>query len=668
MKKQNCFFIFVSILFLQSPLSAQVNNPQIIPAGHGAPIRDIAIDESGNIFSAGEDGFLVLWNNFSAIERLQLSHNSLASITLNPQGTQFCVLETDGFGSFKISAWDYGSRAHLFTHNFMDPVTHVNYSALGSFLIVGISGRTGMILLDSQTGEILESPGNNMENQIGNISLAATGLSERNMISYLSLGIISYRDLETGDLLRQINTLSSIRDPLLFGNNRFIAGFDSQGLVVVDAVTGQLLGRDLTITGGIIFPDDPASTSFYCLVQTDSMKIIYRIGVDNSGRLTRSNQRYLPDLPDLDITSAAAGNGNNIYLGTRSGELWISTGAVTRKLETGSQSSITDIAASSQNIAFITGNGNLGFIPLDYNSLRNGDEIILESMPGNRYNAIISDPSDSLSCTFLLYQNGNNTAIPMLISFDENSLHTNSSMLDRYNLRMPLRSVSMLGNQILFLDRSGSFILMDKRDGSIIFTFSVTGSLDAAILNENMVILGRISSEGSPSFISINSESGETVPINPGGMIGVRVERGRTGSIYAAIINHDQRIPETYVYRLNMANPSMSELLMEYQGEDSTFHMAESGGSIASSIGGGQALFISSSFPGLQYLDRSPGLPIKIVDGTSFFISLDGDSNITWHDNITGRLLAIFRIHTDSWSLETFTGYGSIIRGQISAN
>ena len=665
MKRHYCFFIIASFLLLQSPLYAQ-----FIPAGHAAPIRDIAIDESGNIFSAGEDGFLILWNNFSAIERLQLSHNSLASIRLNPQGTQFSILETDGYGSYKISAWDYGSRVHLFTHNFTDPVTYVNYSALGNYLIVGISARTGMVFLDSQTGEILEKGENLFENLIGNISLAATGRSERNMISYLSSGIISYRDLETGSLLQEINTLSSIRDPLLFGNNRFIAGFDSQGLVVIDAVTGQLLGRDLTIANGIIFLDDSNNNHFFCLVQTDSMKIIYRIGIDNSGRLTRSNQRFLPD---LDITSAAAGNGENFFLGTRNGELWISTRITTRKLDTGVQSNIADIAASSHNIAFISGNGDLGFIPLNYNLLRNGDEVILQSFIDSSHNAIISDPQNMGACTFLLYQRGNpnqrenSAAIPMLISLEENSPRRISfSLLDRYNLRFPLRSVSVLGNQMLFLDTSGSFILMDK-DGSIIFSFSVTGSMDAAILDESMVILGRISSMGSPTFISINTDSGETVPISLGGMIGVRVERGRTGSIYAAIISQNQRFPETSIYLLNMSNPSMSELLMEYQGEDSTFHIAESGGSVASSIGGEQALFMSSAYPELQYLDRSSGLPIKIVDGDSYFISLDGDSNITWHDNLTGRLLAIFRIHTDSWSME-LTENGRIITGGILYN
>jgi len=54
-----------------------------------------------------------------------------------------------------------------------------------------------------------------------------------------------------------------------------------------------------------------------------------------------------------------------------------------------------------------------------------------------------------------------------------------------------------------------------------------------------------------------------------------------------------------------------------------------------------------------------------LVDGGvrgRWFVVLDGDGGINWHDNQTGGLLAVFRLKSDSWVLERG---GEVVGGGI---
>jgi hypothetical protein len=84
--------------------------------------------------------------------------------------------------------------------------------------------------------------------------------------------------------------------------------------------------------------------------------------------------------------------------------------------------------------------------------------------------------------------------------------------------------------------------------------------------------------------------------------------------------------------------------------------MAESNRNLASTLGGGEATLYRDSGSSRQqeivFMERSMGLPVKITGAGMRFIVLDGEGGITWHDSQTGKLLAVFRLYTGTWSLE----------------
>jgi hypothetical protein len=106
----------------------------------------------------------------------------------------------------------------------------------------------------------------------------------------------------------------------------------------------------------------------------------------------------------------------------------------------------------------------------------------------------------------------------------------------------------------------------------------------------------------------------------------------------------------TSILRLNPANPALSTRLVEYQGEDTGFGIAECGGALASTIGGDGATLYGGR--GFTAFERSPGIPVRLISGGGYFITLDEDGTICWHENQSGDLLALFRLYENEWVLE----------------
>jgi WD40 repeat protein len=170
-------------------LEAQTAEEPRPAGGHRGKINALAHDRSGRIISAGEDGFIGIWDiqEGRAEERFQISEYALLSLAAHPERNEVAAIESDRMGLYRVSVWDYIQKRNLFTLRFSDPLLFINYSASGSFLIVSRSARSAVVFIQSGTGELLQSP----QDLAVTVSLAATGRSERTMITYSSAGTLS---------------------------------------------------------------------------------------------------------------------------------------------------------------------------------------------------------------------------------------------------------------------------------------------------------------------------------------------------------------------------------------------------------------------------------------------------------------------------------------------
>jgi hypothetical protein len=280
---------------------------------------------------------------------------------------------------------------------------------------------------------------------------------------------------------------------VLFGNNRFLAGFDSQGFLVLDAVTGAVLARERTISQGSLFLDgsdsasnSPGAAQFHCLSFAERSSAVHRLEINLSGRLTAISRRAVPSTV-ANITCGISGDGENIILGTGEGGLWLMGRTNVRIMDTGNPELITDMAVSS-SIAFVTEKNSLGCIPLDYSLFEQNRALTLESIAsaGTEILSNISSAdmayrayNETEGTGFLLWQPGANHSTPVLRTLSP-FLTGGSARLALENLqsRFPLRSASVKGNSILFLDTSGLVSVLDRRNGALRFTYSAVGAVE----------------------------------------------------------------------------------------------------------------------------------------------------------------------------------------------
>jgi WD40 repeat protein len=665
------FRLFALILAGLSPLYGADWAFPPAPRGHRGSVS--ALFQKGDVIvSAGEDGFLGIWNIYSAaaVDRFQVSRYRIIAMAGRPGKDEACVVENDGLGLYWISVWNYRDRRKIFTVQFRDPIGYISYSAGGNFIVAARAGRTALVMIDANSGKMLQSP----ESLTGTIDLVVTGRSERNMMVYLASGEISYWDIETGNRTNTFRAPPNMRSTALFGNNRYLAGINAQGLAVVHAASGELLGREASIPNGSLLCAD--GDDFICLVQKNNAAAeLYRFTIDGGGRLvTRRNFSVTVSGAGNRFTAIGAGTGNAALFGTLTGSVvTAATDGLVSLFSSKEQTLITDAAVSGPTVAFISENGHIGFIPLDHQQLFNGGVIRTEKNDTayNRITAFNAEPEqdngnggNGIAGQFVFWNDRNARLQPAILSSAPGSRF---QVLNNINARSPIHSAASFGGKALFLDATGNlYVATPASDKNPIFTFFSVGLMGAAFIDSSRIMLGRSAVSGNTPFMTINLNTGETVPLPHPSQAAAALYRGGSGSIYAVTVSSQpaeviQQTGETtgirtQVILLNPSNVPASIKLIDFSGEDTQFSLVEPGGytgSIAATIGGEGAIYSSA---GTQKLDRSCGLPLRLMEGGSSLVSLDQDGNICWYDSRNGKLAAVFSLNASSWTLRTERG------------
>jgi hypothetical protein len=602
--------------------------------------RDItSLIRTGDKFIGGtEDGYIVIWdeNQSSPVERFQLTIYKIDKIVSHPVKEEICIIEAGGTGNYRISAWDYALKKRLFSLYSAEPVTYINYSGSGNFIIAAGLGESNLTLIDSQTGKITAAHDTDSGINRNPIAFAATGRAERNMLIYqredgdsflyekqhdLSGGRILYYDLESGSVTGEFQAPGNLSNPVILRNNNFLAGINSQGLLIIDAASGEITDRIENIeTDSLLFS---SSEGLYCLGGKDTETTVSRFSLGDNGKIIR--QERLP----ISFNTGQANSG---------------------------QIRITEIAAGRKTIAFLTEDGDLCFLPLDYRDLSSGGkpESLIHSRK-ERYTRItyVSEAGKDRD-RYILWQTLNTGTAPQLITA---GLQSDGELLNQLTGRFPLRSIVSFNEKILVLDASGNLSVRNMADtrSRPDFTFTSAGATDAAFINDENIILSRNVSNMSP-FLSVNIRTGETLPVNYGAQTALYLYSGKSGKIYAEAVELQADRFKTTVIDLFPApdrtrNPSPLKIF-EYLPEANHLSIAESAGQLAIACDSEGAFIFTGE---VVNFERTNALPLKLLGCDNFFLSVDSEGSIAWHDNTTGKLLALFSLYREKWTLNLFS-------------
>jgi hypothetical protein len=493
----------------------------------------------------------------------------------------------------------------------------------------------------------------------GAVTFGITGRTEQNILLYQGEnedfeGQILYLDLKSLSVTERFRAPANLSNPIVFGNNRFLAGINSGGLLITDAASGSLLDSIPEMERSALLY--PVNDGFFCLSRENN--ILHRFTTDRRGAII--TRQKLPIAHDEETISAFAVNGTAVFAGEDGGVFMagLTAGAQSRlfKMTHNFQERITEIAANDKSIAFLTESGGLGFLPPDFRSVKNNDKLRLEKTRNITRITAISPFSaknnqadtSTLADTYILWQSAN-TQIPPRIAYSD--LTTDELSLQFMIERHPLRSISSSKNgNILVLDAAGRLCVYNFNSFPVkaAFTFSSVGAIDAAFADDNYLLLCRGAVSGNSPFLFVNYKTGETIPVTVAAQAGILSYTGNSGKIYAASVTGNTDGVKTVISALSV-NRNINEKLVEYPGEAANLTIAEVNGKTAIAAGGeGAKIYAEKTIN----FDRTQGLPVKLLGCGDFFLSLDSEGNISWHD-ANGKLLAVFRLYKDRWVLET---------------
>jgi hypothetical protein len=612
------------------------------PAHRGA-VNGIIADEAGLILSAGEDGFLGLWDGagMRARERFQLSRRPLKKMAARPGRSEIAVYETDGLGFYRVSVWDYAEKTRLFALSFTDPVLFCGYTANGKYLVLGFGA--GVSFFDPENGERRGEP-------LGGypVTFAVSSPTERTLQTYSPSGVLAYWDIDNLTLSRSLSVPPNLGSPLVFGNYRFMAGQDGGQLFVVDAVSGRILYQTPSIPG-ILVCSDGAADSFFRL-SVDNYRLRREdFTVGAAGAVQRAETFTNLDAP----FSAAAPLGSTlVLLGCDDGRLAAWQGQDEAAFFSfRNQTRLSDAAASADGgIAFTDGNGAAGFIPAGFTEQPDAAQITLFDARGA--NRVTADNA------FLFWHYGTADGGPPFVkTFGEAG-----SSADVSGDSLPprqIRSADIYGGRVLFLDVSGGITVSWLDDGRPAFSYTSALPLDAVFVDDRRVLVARNAESGNAApFLLVDYVSGETLPAAYPASMSFMLHRNRRGSIFCAVLKPADRHVITEVIKFDANTPQESPVIFTFTGEDTDFSFIEYGaqGDRYAATAGGEGAFIISDGNGQAGIDRTPAFPQKLLPLNGNFAALDADGSIAWYDGASGKLLAMLRLYDGEWLLSTSGG------------
>jgi hypothetical protein len=575
------------------------------PGTVAEPVKDSGGTASGYILTAGEDGFLGIWSRetASAIERYQLSELPVPLLKAHPARAEIAYVESDGLAFHRLCVMNYWTKTPLFSLDFEDRITYIDYTAGGSFLVVVTGGRGAIQIIDSQTGREARP-------QIAvSAVFAAASPSERTLVVYSQTGRLSYWNLQTGRQTAEFQAAASFYEPVIFRNYNLLAGWVNNELVVINATNGRTLIRERTIPRGILLPVAWDDEKF--AVSSPNGVTVYSIdSIGNTGVLVPELQIPLINGGNESEGSAAVTTMDGFFLGTeRGGLVQLEKEGGTVAFSSAAQDRVTDALVHDGTIHYITASGSRGKMPADYAAILNGESVTLPSL----------EPGSSSSASF---------------------------------------PVSELNGKLLYLEAQGPVVRIAGDDGPERELLSVflPMTVDADFVDDATIVVAGMSSAGGSLLQLIGIATSETVPIDilPDNMA-TKIYRGKSGSLYAAL--SAKTGGRTSIVKLDMRNPRQSRRLVEIGSEDDIFDMAESGNTLATNLGSATVNFYDTTRGNLLFSgERTGGIPMRIIDGDNSVLVIDDEGSLAWLDRATGRIQAVMRIYADEWELAARDG------------
>ncbi len=637
MKRKTTLSIFIIVLyaitttklFAQAHISTQSHQAQI------NCVRAVPVT-SGNdfeYFTAGDDGFLIRWNENNEGEHYQISDVGIKLIAVSPNGNLVAVYESDGGSVNKVSVWDWRTLTRKKFWRFSDSITSLEFSSKGTYLIVGTASVDGVIFYNTSNWSKI----NKIKANTGIVNYIHTSDTEKTVVFYSPAGNLSYYNMQTGQLKEKFTVIQGLNQPLLYNSNKFLAGVKDNTIYIINAYKGTAV-TSIKSQNPIILSTHKDSNLYY--LEYDGKNNYELKMLENLDGQKVSNPRLVKSFKGP-RGSAAINTGiknyTEILLGSKTGSVYKTD---------------NDPSLSTTNLPEITENTYSKILdickaPTDFYFLTD--------------KAVFKSSYDSGIVNKILNSNDQTN----IINFDDNNIilwsESTRNKVQSVNLttKLPTDLFTPTGNiQTLRLGSIGEKkYLIEIESNSIIYlydftnktfkeVYSGTGIQDAVICdNGNMYIAKSAASNPPVPLICVNLDTYETVPLSLKGNVSFGLSTD--GSlVYGIVVQSDENVQTTYVYSYN-TNSNKPTNLLKFSEEDAEAFTYIYGNILYTNIGKNKLYCYNMTTKKNFAYNRSASIPKSVAQNGNRVVILNNNGSISWCSSNNSNLQADWYLTTD---------------------
>jgi len=597
------------------PLKNSVEQARIAHRFEGgvAAIADSSVTRS--FFAAGKDGFITRFPyGTMKPETWQVSTMPIKRIAAHPKKTLIAVYETDGFSIHKISLWDWQTKKQLYAKRFASSVLSLSWSAQGTYLFIGTASTEGITVLDASGNVKKVYP-----RPPGIVLLAATGPSEKSIVTYGETGRLVYADIAKKSILTQYETEDRLESPELIKNYTQIIGYKNGNVVVVKAASGEVL------------ENYPACSALFAGKITDNLPVWIEKGdTRQTWHLSQGNKKSPAfSLPYPAVITAARHVDSTVVIGTDDGRLYRlkqNSDAVISLTELNIDTSmqVSDICTKDSKIYMLSGSTLYAAT-----SPTDKPEPVIQSVSGER-------------CT--VYGNGF-----LFWSAEKNAplyyAEEGQTPAILYRPRERLNSVSVYKDTIAAVRAFSGLVLLDGKSGAQLFTYQAAGLQDAVQVDDTYVLITK--STGGiirQPLLLIDIRTGETIPLNMEGDIAFSVQaNNKVKDTFSCFRLKTEKAAQTdlMTMKIDTAHPARSSFTAALSYGDENLHVSlyDDGYAVLTNLGKNQLSYYDKKRRTIRQLPRDYALPRKALMMDTYIVSVNYDGSLSWFNRRTMQLL-----------------------------
>ena len=612
-------------LFAQSHTSTQSHQSTI------TNIVPFIVRGSSNFdyITTGEDGFIIKWTEDDFGEHYQVTDLGIKMAVCSPNGKHVAVYETDGGSTNKVTVWDWDTLTKKFSKSYNDSITTLNYSANGTYLIIGTATTDSAVFIRTSDWKTVDK----IKENTSIVNYVHTSASEKTIMMYSPAGSLSYYSLSNGKLKTKFKTIQGLSNVVSFNNDLFLAGIKDDNIYVIYALDGKSL-LSIPVTNGIILTSSSDDNLYY--LEFDGKNIYTLKMLDNLPNNKISNPHivktfYGPRASGQIVTGTRY--VDQIVLGGKDGAVYktdaepMSQTVTLKAITDNTYTKIVDSEAIDQDFYFLSSSK---IFKSSY------DTGIVETVASVSGETNITAYGNQL----ILWSKGTRNKVTLL------DLNT-KARTDLFTPKGNIQSLRVFGNNIVEIENNSVVNIFNFETKKLRECWKGSGIQDAVLADDGKLYIGK-SAHTAPNsaLLCVDIQTMETVPLS----INANVAYGFSTDgkfIYGIKIEEVNGVDTTFVFSFNTVTKSAANIL-KFADEDPEAFTILDNGTLFTNIGKNKVYSYNLAKKKRFSFNRSASIPLKVTANGKRVVILNRDGSISWCNATSQNLLANWYLTVDN--------------------